>query len=62
MEYQTNIEPKIGDRVTLKSSDKIFTVEQVGLGRLGNKVAVRPEGDNSVGSWREYYFYCLTKV
>ena len=62
-EYQNNQEPKVGDRVRTSRDidegiDEVFTVEQVGGGRMGNKVLICPVG----GEWSdayELYYYCL---
>ena len=58
--YQSNTEPKVGDRVTFQADtdQRLYCVKQVGGGRLGNKVSIVPN-DNQNTFWREYYYYCL---
>lgn len=61
--YQSNTEPKIGDKVVFASDvdQKLFRVVSVGGGRLGNKIFIVPN-DNQNTSWREYYYYCFCPI
>ena len=63
--YQTNMEPKSGDRVKFKrdelSTAKTYVVTSTQMGRLGNKIGVVPENDQDGVGEREYYYYCFVK-
>lgn len=65
-EYKNNQEPKVGDKVRSGRDmedgvDELFIVETVGLGRLGNKVFIRPSNASNKGfvHGQELYYYCL---
>ena len=61
--YKSNIEPQVGDKVKFTSdAGTVATheVTSVGGGRLGNKVGVKPIGQDTFA--REYYYHCLTPV
>ncbi len=59
--YATNEEPQIGDQVRFNSQPgEVATheVTDIGGGRLGNKVYVRPLNDKE-GYCQGYYYYCF---
>lgn len=60
--YQSNEQPKVGDKVKLfnsKAKRATHVVTSVLGGRLGNKVGVRSIRGNEC---REFYYYCLCPV
>ena len=62
--YHSNTEPQIGDHVRSardidEEIDELFVVTDVGLGRLGNKICVKPINADPHGYGREYYYYCF---
>lgn len=65
-EYQNNTEPAIGDRVKFKSdlTGPVYIVTSVNGGRLGNKIGVSLERNQSAKTTftREYYYYCFVKA
>ena len=68
--YQTNLEPKIGDRVRCSrnmqdNEDYLYEVTSVDGGRMGNKVGIKMTHQDGVplnpneSFWTEYYYYCM---
>ena len=63
--YKTNKQPKVGDIVRCcrdmeEKIDRLFKVEAVRLGRVENKVFIRPlDLPNGEPNGMELYYYCL---